>query len=131
MICLKYHANPGEPTMKLTTLPIMTIYSSFALMTTLLALTPHPVAAEQYRHTCSSWADGRHLGDFPCTAYWANGRVYKIIHLSKESEMDPGRPSIFEIENTRNAYTQKGNIPGRLPECIVYKANNYAICQKR
>ena len=71
---------------------------------------------------CSFWISGNPLGTMECRTSWNNGRIYSINYLAGEIQGRGNPETVFAWNN--------GWIPGRYPECLVYKPTGYGICQK-
>ena len=71
---------------------------------------------------CSFWFKGKALGTESCRTSWKNGKIHSINYLAGET---PGRG------NPKTVSAWQGDwIPGKNPECLVFKPTNYAICEK-
>jgi hypothetical protein len=94
-----------------------------ALSCALIPLECTAINAQQMQNArCSFWMNGNPLGADSCRTSWSNGRVTSINYLAGET---PGRGNPETVSTW-----QDGWVPGKKPECLVYKPTGYAICQK-
>ena len=95
----------------------------FASTTIVIALGETRGYAQQLQNAkCSFWINGSNLGADSCRTSWDKGRISSINYLAGEV---PGRGN----PETVSVWIE-GWIPGKKPECLVYKPTGYAICQK-